>query len=332
MKFTRFFALFFFCFSFAFSEIYHHPIQQQEIESNILCWEVDNSYLFDELLISWNATRPTKGYFSILVSVKTDHWSSFLDYAQWGDIFQKSFSSIDTASSCRSYQDCVEILDGKKGSGFKIQIRAENGADLSNFKALHVCASDLSSFINRKSPISFYTSSICLDVKGLSQMAIKDPRNIRLCSPTSTTAVVRFLNKDLSLDPLNFAENCKDQTFDIFGNWVLNVAQSYHELHDPSVYCWAERCEDFQTIISSLENGYPSVISIKGPIAGGALPYQNGHLIAVIGYDPTKNEVLCMDPAFKTDEETIVRYKLEDLLSCWERRKNLAYRFSKLEK
>lgn len=148
----------------------------------------------------------------------------------------------------------------------------------------------------------------------------------RICSPTSTTAVIRYLNHNNSLDPLQFAYRVRDQQFDIFGNWVLNTAQAFHELQGKWAV-WVERLEGFQRVYDSLEKGVPVVISVQGPLAGSACDYSEGHLMAVIGYDAEKEEVICMDPAFRGREASSTRYALNDFLSAWARRGNVAYLF-----
>lgn len=122
-------------------------------------------------------------------------------------------------------------------------------------------------------------------------MGLRDGRNGHLRSPTATTAVIRFLNEDSSLDPLEFAESCWDADFDIFGNWVFNVAEAYNRSKNSDYLCWVERYDDFLEILKSLESGFPTVISVRGPLPGSAKPYSNGHLLAVIGFDE-KNKKL----------------------------------------
>jgi hypothetical protein len=68
---------------------------------------------------------------------------------------------------------------------------------------------------------------------------------------------------------------------------------------------------------------------VRGPLPGSAKPYANGHLMAVIGYDPSQQTVICMDPAFPADSETHVVYHLSDFLQAWSRRGNVAYVFAK---
>jgi len=38
-----------------------------------------------------------------------------------------------------------------------------------------------------------------------------------------------------------------------------------------------------------------------------------------------------MDPAFNTDEETLVQYDLEDFVNAWRRREGVAYLFFREE-
>ncbi len=306
--------------------MHHHYVKHQDIQSNSLTWTQQNTLPFEELLITWNALRPAQGHYSIYVSVDTGNWSPWLLYATWGNDFQKGTISTLENIPVQVYQDAVETLEGKTGNGFKVKIIAEKGADISGLKSIHVCSSRPNS-MDISSPCINITKSYQLAVNGLSQMALIDERGNRLCSPTSTTAVVRFLKNEDTLNPIQFAENVWDASFDIFGNWVFNVAEAYNQIKDSSISCWVERLTGFQSILESLQEGFPVVISLRGPLPGSAQPYKSGHLLAVIGFDGRTQEVICMDPAFDKDDETKVRYKLEDLMTAWNRRKNVAYIF-----
>ena len=164
-------------------------------------------------------------------------------------------------------------------------------------------------------------------MKGLSQMTLDHPRSRDLCSPTSTTAVVSYLSKK-QIDPIVFAERAKDHASDIFGNWVLNVAESWHYL-GPTWDAWVQKLSGFPELYEKLVLGTPVIVSVRGPLAGSAQPYAKGHLLVVTGFDPGLQMVHCMDPAFSTDEKTDARYPLNDFLAAWGRRGNLAYIFTK---
>lgn len=271
---------------------------------------------FDELMLSWNAPRPKAGNLLFYVRVKLEGWSDWLPYASWGSDGQTSCSH--SANGVRVYQDVVEVLGGQKASGFEIKI--EGGT----VNGIYV-------YTNSPSPSSAPSfRAISLKMKGLSQMQVRHARCKDLCSPTSTAAVTRFLAKK-EIDPVEFAIKAWDGGFDIFGNWVLNVAQASAEL-GPDWHCWVERLNGFEDIYRRLERETPVIVSVRGPLPGSALPYAKGHLVVVTGYDPKTHQVECMDPAFATDAETAVRYPLLDFVEAWKRRGKVAYIFEKRER
>lgn len=277
-------------------------------------------------MISWNAIRPINGKFLFYVSVKTNEWSPWLLYASWGSDGQSSFLSTTQESPVRVYQDALEVMEGEKATAFQIRIIAEDGAPLNSIHGLHVYtngdkAQELQKLVSCLTPIY-------LQVPGLSQMTVDHIRHTDLCSPTSTTAVTRYLSNDYTIDPVGFAQEVWDSGFDIFGNWVFNVAQaSTHLGYEWS--CWVERLNGFDNIYQYLVQGNPVIVSVRGPLTGSAQPYAKGHLLAVIGYDPLQEKVICMDPAFPEDDQTHVFYDLSDFLQAWSRRGNIAYVFSK---
>jgi hypothetical protein len=286
-------------------------------------WIEENIAPFDELMISWNSLRPCSGKYLFYVSVKTDEWSEWLLYADWGSEGQSSFQTSVLDGSVRVYQDALEVLHGKKATGFQIKVASVGSALLKDIRAVHVYTnSDRtqdSKFVIDRSPIH-------LSVKGLSQMVLNHPRCKDLCSPTSTTAVVRYLlNQDL--DPVQFAQNSWDRGFNIYGNWVFNVAQASSILGS-SWNCWVERLSGFHAIHHYLDQGMPVIVSVRGPLKKSAQPYSSGHLIVVIGCDEDKNQVYCMDPAFASDSQTYVCYDLTDFIQAWNRKGRIAYVFT----
>lgn len=267
---------------------------------------------FTEMMITWNGDRPG-GDMGVYVSVYLDEWTSWQLYASWGGESQASYKAQE--DSVRVYQDIVEVLDGKQATGFCIKVDRP--------MRLHVYTNGESQPLD-----TALDKPVCLPVEGLSQVALSHPRSTSLCSPTATAAVTRFLSQQ-AIDPVHFAGCVWDRGFDIYGNWVLNVAESAARL-GPSWSAWVERLSGFEAIYERLLLGTPVVVSVRGPLPGSAQPYARGHLIVVTGFDPEAQEVLCMDPAFPTDAQTHVRYKLDDFLAAWARRGHVAYVFEKL--
>jgi hypothetical protein len=287
-------------------------------------WVVEDTAPFNELMLTWNAARPMEGCFLFYISVKTHEWSPWFLYASWGGIGQSSFHDAIEDADVQVFQDSLEIVNGKKATAFSVKVIFEGRASWDDIRSLHVYTK--SDQNGRQTELETHLSSILLEVPGISQMALNHLRNTDLCSPTSTTAVVRYLSHDQTIDAVDFAQKSWDAGFDIYGNWVFNVAQASTHL-GPEWDCWVERLDGFEDLYRSLAEGIPVIISIRGPLEGSAQPYAKGHLIAVIGYDALNQQMICMDPAFPSDEETRVPYNRSDLMKAWSRRGNVAYKF-----
>jgi len=297
-----------------------YMIHQNEITRE---WERENLDAFDEMIMSWNAIRPDSGRYLFYASVKTEEWSPSLLYASWGSEGQQSF--LNKSDFVRIYQDAIEILDGRKATGFRIKIITEGNASLDQIYHLHVYTNSDKELSPKKTVKC--KSFISLDVPGISQMTLSHIRNVDLCSPTSTTAVIRYLGNNHNIDPLIFAFQAWDSGFDIFGNWVFNIAQASAEL-GRLWNCWVERLCSFDDIYLKLQQEIPVIVSLRGPLPGSALPYAKGHLMAVVGYDPGRQKVICMDPAFPSHKETRVEYAFSEFVDAWSRRGNVAYIFN----
>lgn len=314
------------------TKTYHHNIQARKNSLEYM-WEENETIPFDELIISWNAMRPQQGRFDIETSIKSHsaNWSSWYPYASWGDGIQCGGNIPATmTSNIKVEQDILSILNSEVASSFRIRIRATDGATLNDVYSLHACTTRLVDFESTFSEdFTSAVSKINLDVPLTSQLKLSHARSRDMCSPTSTTAVVRYLSSQ-KIDPITFATMAKDETFDIYGNWVLNTAHA-SSLLGGFWRCWVQRLQGLGEIFQQLQRGIPVVVSVKGPLPGSYLPYTQGHLLVVKGYDMDAKQVLCMDPAFPQDNETDVKYALNDFLKAWSRRQRIAYMVSKPE-
>jgi len=290
----------------------HHHVKSTD---QVYIWEERGCIPFDELIVSWNASRPQHGDFFISISLWNGKWSPWINYALWGAGKQLTFEH--KVENYRSYQDTLEVLDGRLVEGFRIKVEGP----IECLRSLHASLRNTQTY--RLIADCSLEDSIALDVPGLSQMALSDPRNKRICSPTSTAAVLRYFNCPVEI--IKFADKVRDEAFDIYGNWVLNIAQAAHELS--SFHCCVGRLAGIDEMLSFCRRGFPVVVSVKGPLAGSALPYEGGHLLVVRGYEANQKRLLCMDPGFPQDSLTQVSYPLSDFAAAWGRRQGLAYLF-----
>lgn len=307
------------CISFLIrgTELHHRFITPTERTSKIIEWKKSEVIPFQEILISWSGQRPTKGAYIISMSIyHHQKWSPWFPYAYWGCAEQHLYN-------LQANKDITAILNSTKATGFRIRVEAEEHANLKSFRALHVSLTDLSQH-QLSSALPLHSSRV-LAVPPVSQIALNHSDSTRICSPTSTAAVASYL-ASVPINPLIFAEQVRESFSKIYGVWVLNTAQAAHALGAPWC-CYVSRCKNLQQVVDQLNKNRPVVVSIQGPIPGGARPYEGGHLLVIRGYDAINKKVLCMDPAFPEDDETYVAYDVNDFLTAWKRRQGLAYMF-----
>ncbi len=302
------------------AETYHHLVAPCGLESYV--WRQNESIEFKELILTWNSRRPPEGTLHFSISLKRGGaWTPWISYMDWGHNRQTSYDSRPL-ESIHSYIDTISIENGPPATGFRIRISTSGGATLTGLEALHLWLGP----VETSDELSPPDEEIYLPVPGISQMTLAHRRSKDLCSPTSTVAVVDYLLGEV-VDPVHFAQLSRDSGFDIYGNWVFNCAQAFDSLKG-TTQVWVEKLAGFQPILEDLKAGIPTVVSVRSPLPGSAQEYKNGHLMAVIGYDPKEQLVHCMDPAFPEDDETFVSYSLKDFLQAWHRRDRVAYRFS----
>lgn len=301
-------------------EVYHRPLQKNDYQTPEVIWTVQKTNPFDELLASWSGKRPKKGFFKFEISIYSNNrWSAWVPYAEWNSTQQHLYG-------IQSSRDIPNFLKGKQASGFRVRLTAHQGASLKSIRAVHVTTTD-----NRTHSIASHiplSSSLLLNVPKFSQIALEHVDSTRICSPIATAAAVSYLASSEQLNLIEFMKSVFEPRAQLYGAWVLNTAQAAHEL-DNGWYCYVTRLNSIQAIIDQLNRKYPVVVSIQGPIPGSARPYESGHLLVIRGYDAINKKVLCMDPAFPTNDETYVAYNVEDFLTAWRRRNGLAYIFTK---
>lgn len=306
------------------AEVFHYYPQLDESE-HVHVWEGYPDQPFNKMIVSWNAHRPIDGDIIVSVMLKIeDDWSPWMNYMQWSSHGQTSFNSSYEQAHVKVYQDVVEMLDGHCATGYRVRLYTTGQDNLSLLWGLHV--STKSHLKKSVSKIETPTELMNLNVPAISQMTLPHPRFTDLCSPTSTSAVVQYLLKSEEVDPVGFSSLVWDRGFDIYGNWVLNVAQASHELGS-KWQCWVAYLDGFEDILQSLKKKIPVVVSVRGPLLDSPCPYTNGHLLVVKGFNPQSGEVLCMDPGFPYDEDTRYGYPYADFVAAWQRGGQVAYLF-----
>jgi hypothetical protein len=282
---------------------------------------------FSQLVFSWNSFRSCEGYFSFWAQARdaqTKSWGTWHKMAEWGAGVQRSYLSRDCSKT--SYHHVrLEMKTGHTGDAFRIRIVAHNSADLSLMKAIAVSSSDFTKFKQESlQELDNLATSIYLkDVPKQSQMALMHEDNTKMCSPTSCSMLIGYLT-DMKINPIDFAQNSYDGGLEAYGSWPFNTAHAF-ELCGGAIFFAAARLSSFRALYKKLQAGIPVVVSVRGEIDGAPKAYNNGHLLIVVGWNARKKHVICHDPAFADDEQTVRQYPVEDFLRAWERSHRLAY-------
>ena len=282
-----------------------------------------------QILFSWNALRPTDGYYVFYMQVRlhnADRWSGWYKMAEWGDGVQRSFEQLLPRDPSFCYVR-LEAPAGDLMSEFRIKIEAHGQAVLSDVARLTVAAADYRKFsAETGTGKTFAEPTLRLkSVPAFSQMQVEHVDRERICSPTSLSMILSYLLKR-HIDPSQFAQNVYDEGLGTYGSWPFNVAQAYVLTHG-RYYFTVTRLNSFADIYDLLRRGLPVAVSVRGRMRTmpSGRTYADGHLLVIVGWDNALKRVIVLDPAFENKREVLHGYDIDDFLTAWERSYRLAY-------
>lgn len=313
------------------TKVYKHlPTPAQTVHKQELTFE-QRTIPFTQLIFSWNAHRPQEGYYDFFLRVrdhKTKKWQDWHKIVSWGANIQKSFFSRVNGS--RFDYARFEMDGTHRGDAYQLKVVAYD-ANLADVKALVVTAADFFAFMPElysqrgKTKDGKILSSFMLHgVPKKSQMVVEHPRAHALCSPTSMSMMVESLTQEHT-DTLTFANNVYDHGLQVFGNWPFNTAHAFEHC-EGKVLFYVARLNSFADLYQLLRNNIPIAVSVRGTLKDGKKPYNNGHLMLVIGWDAENKKVLCYDPAFDDVDQVAVAYDIHDFVRTWECSRRLIYK------
>ena len=316
-----------------FSTAHTHLLDTKKITAKTYVWASGEVSPFDELILSWNAMRPKKGFFTFKVSLFHDgKWSPLKKLASWGKNMQQTFGFAGKSLVHTKYVR-VEMQKKIFASQFKIEVTAEKGANLSDLHALFASTSHLDAY-KKNNKISHLPSVMIKNVPTFTQWVGRHPRRKDFCSPISMFMMVRYFKKTFLCEDVSHrlteeelisgVNQVHDSGLDIYGNWLMNIAHAYQETKGKVFYS-VRRLQDFEALHRYLCQKIPVAVSVRGKLKGGLVPYNNGHFIVVIGWDRKKKMVRCIDPAIKDIKKTERWYSYDDFVTAWGRSRNLSY-------
>ncbi len=282
---------------------------------------------FSQLMFSWNAFRPTRGYFTFYVQVrdaKKKTWGAWHKMAEWGAQVQRSFASMP-ACTTKYLHVRLETNKGHLADAFRIRVKVSDGADLTNLKSFAVSLSNFHNFKESRidDRIKSLPSTCIENVPKQSQFKVPYAHNDSICSPTSVGMLIGSLT-DQNINYREFVRGSFDNGLNVHGSWPFNMAHAFEKCKG-RVHFSVGRLNSFAQLHERLQKGVPVVVSVRGHLNGAPKVYDKGHLLVVIGWDATKQHVICHDPAFKSNHKVLKRYTVRSFLSAWDRSHRLAY-------
>lgn len=290
----------------------------------LIFFEQENVNPFTQLVFSWNAIRPQKGYFSFYVQVRdaaTQRWGVWHHMADWGANMQQSYVSKSDGFSTFVHVR-LEIEKGKAADAFRVKVQPQQSASLSLVHNVSVALSHFALFKPEK--IIDNLPSVHIDTIALiAQFALEHEDNGRICSPTSCAMVVEYLTQR-DQDPLEFASKSFDAGLNVYGAWPCNLAHAFEQCNGKYNF-FVRRMNGFWQLHEQLMQGMPVVVSVRGSLPGALKAFPHGHLMVVVGWDNDARQVLCHDPAAESHEKVFKKYPIADFLRVWECSHRLCY-------
>lgn len=301
--------------------------KEVSLDKELLLYSKHGLPSFTQLIFSWNALKPKKGFFSFFVQVndaKTNNWQEWHHMADWGNDIQKSYYSQGKDGTTYHYVR-LEIPADKYATAYRIKIVAQDHASLSLLRSININIANLQKFKTEKmhTAIAQLPSIFLRHIPLQSQMILDHPKANCLCSPTSCSMVVAYLNRQF-INPIQFANNVFDNGLGIYGSWPFNTAQAFLQTQGKFLFAVA-RLNSFIDLYKQLQKKLPVIVSVRGQLQGAPKDYSNGHLLVVVGWDQQKRKVLCHDPAFDTNDKVLVGYDFDAFAAAWGKSCHLAY-------
>ncbi len=272
--------------------------------------------LFDQLVLSVNASVKGAGSLRAEVSVLQKKWSPWFAMAELRGAEGSSVPSRPLPQG-EVGQDLLKLT--RKAAAFRLRFVFSGPAgSRAELVLAAVCLTDVSlPYSAAALDRGPYAGAFSLKVKPVSQMRLTHPRCKDMCSPVSASMALSAIG--LPTEPLRQAAAARDRAADIYGNWTLNARAASLS----GAAAWYTRFNTFAEAEAVLRRGLPLAASLTfgpGELRGSPLKKgTRGHFVLIKGFDARGNAV-CNDPAVKTGRAERT-YRREEFARAWFRNK-----------
>ncbi len=283
---------------------------------------VPTSFGFSEAIASWNADTPAGSWIETQIRVQLGtRWTKWYNLGIWAaDHSTIDRHSVKLQGDADGYVAVDTLVLAKKtiANAFQLKLRlfSTNGAipSVRNVSLAYSTTIKKSSTLPAGDPRLW---NKLLNVPECSQMVYPDGGEV-WCSPTSTSMVLGYWNHDTGpCEPRVRAavEGVYDWVYDGHGNWPFNTAYAATQGYEGYV----ARFTSLAQLEPWIAGGVPVVMSIawkKGDLTGSTIPSTNGHLLVLVGFDPSGNPII-NDPAAASDAQVRVTYQRSEFEPLW---------------
>ncbi|MDX6771127.1 MAG: C39 family peptidase [Elusimicrobiota bacterium] len=281
--------------------------------------DLESPFPFDDLVASLAAAVPDGGEAELSARVRFD--SGWSEWYPLGTKRADGFYSPEAYADENGKVDVDTLKLKSKATAARLRVRFKAGKRPVRLIQAAVAVSDGDA---PSAPPPFLGGAAVRDlgVSPRSQGEAQDKYKHDICSPTSLSMVLDFWGEKTELEAL--AEEVRDKTSQLFGNWPANAAAA----GDRGLPGFVARLESLNDLEREVAAGRPVVVSVtakEGELPGAPYKKTNGHLLVVGGFTET-GEVVAYDPAGKPRDQVRRVYGREAFHQVWRvRKRGLAY-------
>jgi hypothetical protein len=289
---------------------------------------VTPSFPFSEAVPSWNADTPPGTWIEVRLRARIGtRWTAWYNMGVWAANSQTiARHSVTAQADADAYVDVDTLKLGKRtkpltATAYQLKLRLFTTTRTA-LPTVHNAAVVVSTKPPTAAPTltpgnpTLWNKS--LSVPGCSQMLYPGGGEV-WCSPTSVAMVLGYYAGDTSTScPANVrsaVSGVYDRIYKGHGNWPFNTAYAANHGMEAYVTRFASLSQAEQWIAA----GVPVIMSVswaRERLTGAPIPSSNGHLIVLVGFDPSGNPIV-NDPAAPTNDTVRRTYPRSQLEKLW---------------
>ena len=262
---------------------------------------------FDKLTLSANFRTATDGCLLLEVQVCVRNtWSEFYKLGLLSGKFKTSFPAQKDAMG---YVDVDQLVLSVPAQAYRYRLRFYGDAELLLLAASVVRTPFI---FDEKTASCLPAQPNVQQVPPLSQMEQETPHKRRICSPTSLCMALNALGYVVPLQQI--LPRVFDQTADLYGNWLFNVAAAA-EFGAETFFRRFASLAELENFITPGSLVIASICFKKDELSGAPLEKTTGHLVLIRGYE--NGNVLVADPAAPTAKTVLRKYGAKQFANAW---------------